>query len=55
MSEYFVGVDFGFTLPWWKRILNFFRFKKYSTDYSVMTMFQREKDGTFTMIRSAKI
>lgn len=42
------GIDFGYTLPWWKRLLNWLRLTKYR-DASIVA-WKRQPDGNYEAI-----
>lgn len=50
--EYFVGVDLGFRLSWWKKLLVRFGIVRRSRfqDYSCLTVFKRKSDGTLEVV-----
>ncbi len=49
-EEYFMGVDWSPKLNWWQKVLRFLRIKRYATDATCFTTWEKHDDGTLECV-----
>jgi hypothetical protein len=50
LHKYRIGVDLGFRLKWWQKILIHIGFRNKWQDYSCSTVWKERKDGTLELV-----
>lgn len=52
ISKYKIGVDLGFRLKWWQKLLVSLGFRNCWQDYSCSTVWKKRTDGTYELVDS---
>lgn len=50
LHKYYLGVDLGFRLKWWQKVLVWLGFRNRWQDYSCSTVWKEKEDGTVELV-----